>query len=104
MNEDIADRFDILPTKSSIVPTTWMKLLSKLLKNLVVQLPQEAIRDNLPEAFIKTGNNKCRVIVDCAEVFIERPKSWDCQGAPWSDYKHHNTIKFLSVFSPNAGK
>ena len=65
-------------------------------------MPREAIRDNLPEAFIKTGNNKCRVILDCAEVFIERPKSLDCQPATWSDYKHHNTIKFLVSISPSG--
>ena len=65
-------------------------------------MPREAIRDNLPEAFIKTGNNKCRVILDCAEVFIERPKSLDCQAATWSDYKHHNTIKFLVGISPSG--
>ena len=69
MDYDCADRFDISPTKSSFIFTTWIKLLRKLLKNLVAWLLQEAIRDNLPEAFIKTGNNKCRVILDCAEVF-----------------------------------
>ena len=92
LNEDFADRFDISHTKSSFVFTTSIKLLSKLLKNLVAWLSREAIRDNLPEAFIKTGNNKCQVILDCAEVFTERPKSLDCQAAIWSDYKHHNTI------------
>ena len=35
------------------------------------------------------------MVVDCAEVFIERKKSSDCQAATWSDYKHHNTINFL---------
>ena len=74
LNENVAERFDILPTKPSFSFTTWIKLLSKLLKNLVAWLLQEAIRDNLPEAFIKIGNNKSRVILDCAEVFIERPK------------------------------
>ena len=93
MNEDVADCFDISPTKSSFIFTTWIKLLSKLLKNLVAWLPREAIRDNLPEAFIKTGNNKCGVILDCVEAFIERPESLDCQAATWSDYRHHNTIK-----------
>ena len=84
-NEDVADRFDISPTKSSFIFTTWIKLLSKFFKNLVAWLPREAIRDNLPEAFIKTGNNKYRVILDRAEVFIEKPKSLDCQAAAWSD-------------------
>ena len=95
LNEDIADR-------RLQIFTTWIKLLSKLLKNLVAWLPREAIRDNLPEAFIKTGNNKCRVILDCAEVFIERPKSLDCQAATWSVYKHHNTIKVLVGISPSG--
>ena len=58
LNEDVADCFDISPTKSSFIFTTWINLLSKLLKSLVASLPREAIRDNLPEAFIKTGNNK----------------------------------------------
>ena len=76
--------------------------MSKLLKNLVAWLPREAIRDNLPEAFIKTGNNKCGVILDCAEAFIERPESLDCQAATWSDYRHHNTIKVLVGISPSG--
>ena len=100
LNEDVADRFHISLTKSSFIFTTWIKLLSKLLKKLVAWLPQEAVRDNLLEAFIKTENNKCCVVLDCAEGFIERPKPLDCQAATWSDYKHHNTIKSLVGISP----
>ena len=37
-------------------------------------MPREVLRDNLPKAFIKTGNNKCQVILDCAEVFIDDQK------------------------------
>ena len=43
LNEDVADRFDILPAKSSFIFTTWIKLLNKLLKNLVAWLLGEAI-------------------------------------------------------------
>ena len=66
LNKDVADHFDISPTLSSFVLTSWIKLLSKLLKNLIAWLPRGAVRDNLPEAIIKTENNKCRVILDCA--------------------------------------
>ena len=52
-NEDVADRFNISPTKSSFIFITLIKLLSKLLKKLVAWLPREARRDNLPEAFIE---------------------------------------------------
>ena len=74
LNKDIADRFDMLPTKSLFIFTTRIKLLSRMLKNLVAWLPREAIQDNLPKVFIKTGNIKCQAILNCAEVFIERPK------------------------------
>ena len=56
----------------------------------------------MPEAFIKTGNNKCRFILDCAEVFVERPKSLDCRATTWSDYKHHNSVNFLVGISPSG--
>ena len=95
MDYDCADRFDISPTKSSFIFTTWIKLLSKLLKNLVAWLPREPIRDNLPETSVKTGNNKCRVILDCAEVIIDRSKSLNFQAATWCDYKHHDTITYF---------
>jgi len=103
LNEDLADRFGISQGKCSYIFTTWIKLLSQLFGNsLVAWLPRESIRDNLPKLFRKTGNSKCRVIIDCAEVFMDRPKSLDCQAATWSDYKHHNTIKFLVGISPSG--
>ncbi len=35
------------------------------------------------------------IIVDCFEVFIERPSNLLAQAVTWSSYKHHNTIKIL---------
>ena len=56
----------------------------------------------MSKTFIKTGNNKCQNILDCAEVFIERPKSLNWQAATWSNYKHHITVKFLVDISPSG--
>ena len=100
LNEYVADHFNTSTTKSSFIFKTCIKLLRKLLKNLFACLSREAIRDNLPEAFIKTGNNKYRVIIDYAEVSIKKTKPLDCQDETWSDYKHHNAIKFLRGSSP----
>ena len=44
---------------------------------------------------LRSGYGKCCVITDCAELFIERPKSLSTQAATWSDYKHHKKFKFL---------
>ena len=38
LNEDVADRFDILPAKSSFIFTTWIKLLNTLLISLAAWL------------------------------------------------------------------
>ena len=100
LNEDIAGRFDIIAHKILISFYNLDKIIEQVVKKFSC-LPREAIRDNLPEAFIKTGNNKCQVILDCAEGFIERPKSLYCRAAAWSDYKHHNSIKFLVGISPS---
>ena len=94
LNQDLADRFQISPTICSNTFTTWIKLMSKILGHaLIVWLPREPIRENLPVTFIKSGHSKCRIIIDCIVIFIERPKSLINQASTWSDYKHHNTVK-----------
>ena len=40
-------------------------------------------------------------IIDCTEVFIATPKSLELQSATWSEYKPHNTVKFLVCVAPN---
>ena len=103
VNEDIADRFGISPTLSSRIFTTWMRVLSKLLGHaLITWLPEEAVLSNLPGVFIKAGYKRCRVMLDWTEVFIERPKSLINQACTWSEYKHHNAIKFLVGISPTG--
>ena len=69
-------------------------------KALVVWPPRESIREHLPEIFLKSGYGKCRVIIDCAEVFIERQKSLSAEAPTWSDYKRHNAFKFLVGITP----
>lgn len=103
LNEDLADRFGISTGLCSQTFTTWIKIISRVLGTaLIVWLPRESIRDNLPNCFREKGYSKCRIIIDCTEVFIERPKSLELQYATWSEYKHHNTIKFLVGISPSG--
>lgn len=103
LNEDLADRFCISPASCSNIFKTWVRFLSETLgKALVAWLPKESILQNMPKVYRKAGHGKLRVIIDCSEVFIERPKSLDVQAATWSDYKSHNTLKFLIGISPTG--
>jgi len=74
-NEDLADRFGISKGTCSSIFTTWERLLSKLLGNaLIVWLPKEAVYSNLPKMFHEQYRHT-RCIIDCTDVYIERPKS-----------------------------
>jgi len=100
LNEDIAYRFDIAESTVSSIFTTWIKVLASVLEPTIRTPPPECIRPNLPRCFSKYKN--LRGILDCTEVFIERPRDLKLQALTWSDYKKHNTIKFLVVMTPRG--
>jgi len=54
---------------------------------------REVLRQNMPTSFRKNFK-KCCVIIDCTEIFIERPTDMLARVQVWSNYKHHSTIKF----------
>ena len=43
-----------------------------------------------------------RVIIDAAEIEIDRPSNPNTQSLMWSEYKSQNTIKFLLAVTPNG--
>ena len=45
---------------------------------------------------------KITVIIDCFEVFIDRPSDLLARAQTFSSYKHHNTIKVLIGISPQG--
>ena len=103
LNENLDDRFCISPALCSRIFTAWIRLLCQLLGHaLVLWLPREAIRRNLPTVVMKVRVSNCYVILDCAKVFIERSKSLDNQLYTWTDYKYHNKIEFLVGIGPNS--
>ncbi len=102
LTHDLAQRFNISVGTCSTIFSTWIRFLSSTLADaLLTWLPPDVITSNLPEMF-KKGHRKTRCIIDCSEIFIERPKSLDVQAATWSDYKKHNTVKFLIAISPTG--
>ena len=42
------------------------------------------------------------IIIDGSEVFLETPSDLYMQSSTWSQYKHHNTVKFLVACTPNG--
>ena len=46
--------------------------------------------------------NKVTVVIDCFEVFVERPSNLLARAQTFSTYKHHNTIKVLIGITPQG--
>ncbi|VDI16498.1 Hypothetical predicted protein [Mytilus galloprovincialis] len=100
--EDLADRFGISTTHASNIFTTWIKVLSSTIGALVFNPSKEAVKTNLPPSFKGTKYIDVRHIIDCTEVFLERPNNLEVAAQTWSDYKHHNTAKYLVSINPSG--
>lgn len=63
---------------------------------------REELELTMPLQFRQHFNRKCISIIDCFEVFIERPSNLEARMETWSSYKHHNTVKFLVGITPQG--
>ena len=61
-----------------------------------------AVIRNLPDIFRETYR-KCRVIIDCCEVLIERAGNLTVRATTWCKYKHNNTTGAVSCVSKAFG-
>ena len=93
MNQDLAIQFNLKETKVSKIFSKWIKSLPVLLKNLIMWSDREAVRKYLPCSFSSFKN--CLCIIDCKELFIERPQNQLAQAQVYPNYKSHNTVKYL---------
>ena len=100
-NEFLASMFSISYGTCSSIICTWIKFLAKQLKCLVFWPSKEQIRTLMPASLRKLYPN-LRCTIDCSETFIQRPRDLKLQAATWSDYKHHNTLKYLVCITPDG--
>ena len=59
----------------------------------------EQVAGTLPNAF-KEKYPTTYIIIDASELFIETPSDLMLQSSTWSNYKQHNTTKFLIGITP----
>ena len=88
-------------TKVTKVFHRWIDLMAVNLKSLIVWPDEGMILSTLPESF-KPHYHHATCIIDCSEVFIERPTSLVARAQTYSNYKSHNTVKFLVAISPTG--
>ena len=80
---------------------SWIDTMYHNLRPLVSWPDAETLKKNLPNAFKKHFSNvKC--IIDCFEIFTERPAAFYARASTYSNYKKHNTLKVLIGIAPTG--
>lgn len=101
MHADLAERFNISTKDVSNIFRIYITVMARALKPvLIVFYPRSQIIKTLPKEYVHY--RKLRCIIDCSEIFIQKPQDLQLQAATWSDYKHHNTVKFLIGITPQG--
>ncbi|XP_064475767.1 uncharacterized protein LOC135389664 [Ornithodoros turicata] len=98
---DLALRFSITTAVAGRIFMFWMAVLATFSREfLAMWLPQQTIFASRPGHFKDSSMVTC--IIDCFEVFIERPSNMRRRAGTYSHYKPHNTAKVLHVIAPNG--
>lgn len=97
---DIAGRFSITMSTASRIFTTWINFLYGELTELC-RLPDiDKMKVNTAMSF--SAFNDVHIVMDCTELFTEKPSDLDERKQTFSNYKHHQTFKFLVCISTHA--
>ena len=98
---DLANRFCVSSSTVTNYVTTWICFLYHHLKEIDWMPAVAQIQGTLPPVF-RERYPTTYAIVDCSEIFLETPSDLHLQSSTWSNYKHHNTAKFLIAVTPNG--
>ncbi|XP_059167320.1 uncharacterized protein LOC131949431 [Physella acuta] len=99
---DLSYRFKISLSTASRIFEKWVRHMAHNLRQFIVWPEREDIQKTMPNCFKRSFGANTAVIIDCFEIFIDRPSSLAARAITWSQYKHNNTIKFLIGITPQC--
>ena len=94
-NYDLGFRFNMSESTVSRVFTKWIEAMDIRLLFLVLWPDKESIQKTMPFCFQPHYDLNVTSIIDCFELFIEKPSNLLAKACTWSQYKHYNTAKVL---------
>lgn len=97
---DLSRRFGVSESFVSRNVKFWIDTLAKHLSELIFWLPRETIRATMPDCFKRFPKTTC--IMDCAETIMQKPRNLKSRGESYSNYKSHNTVKYLVTIAPSG--
>ena len=82
--------------------TKWIQLMDTQLSSSIQWPEKEQLQKTMPWCFRLHYGLKVPSIIDCFELYIEKPGDLMSKAVTWSTYKHHNTVKFLISVTPQG--
>ena len=99
--QDLGYRFNISVPTASRTFHSWLMTMDIRLSPFVHWPDRKSLR-TMPQCFKFSFGTKTTVIIDCYEIFIEKPTNLLARAQTFSSYKHHNTIKVLIGITPQG--
>ena len=100
--QDLGYRFNVTPSCVSKIFLDTIHVMCTRMKPLILWPEREQLQISMPMEFRKYFGVKVSIIIDCFEIFIERPSNLLARAETWSNYKHHNTVKYLIGITPQG--
>ena len=79
----------------------WINIMYIRLRPLVKWPEREDLLITMPME-IRRNFKHCTIIIDRFEIFCECPTNLKARAQLWSNYKHHNTVKYLIGIAPQG--
>ena len=100
--EDLSYRFGVSTSTVSRILVKWLRQMDIRMEELIYWPDREALHKTMPACFQASFGKKVAIIIDCFEIFIERPSNLQARASTWSNYKHKNTVKVLMGITPQG--
>ena len=101
LHEDLAKQLSILKTLASKMFPAWVKATAAVLKYLIFVPKMWKILLPLDLTNLVNFHDYISLLMPL-RFFLKTPKNHAAQRITWSNYKHHDTGKFLITISPNG--
>ena len=98
---DLGYRFGVHQSTVSRLVLKWIDIMYIRLTPLVKWPERGDLQKSLPSDFSKNFQ-RCVCIIDCFEIFCQRPSDLMARALTYSHYKSHNTVKYLSGIAPQG--
>lgn len=84
---------------------TFNEMVSFLYANLsrsIVWPDRDTLHKIMPHQFVESFGRRVAVIIDCFEIFTEKPSNLKARAQMFSMYKHNHTMKYLLGITPKG--